>query len=313
MATTTMTHSKQHALLHAYSAMIVDSDPYESDYAECAALLLATGGVSSTEKCIARILANAIEYMSSLAPGGSNTNASSFKSSASASAATRPTGGSKRSMRASNDSFPLLPAFTDSSVTEVDEQTQTYNMSDDNTILNVYAEGTSINIGTSNAASGCGIYSRYIRDDFSVKEWKKSFLLSREEPASNQRAELRSFFAALDAIERIKAANPHINAFNLHITSKYALNCATEWGRTWSANRWKRVEGPIKNVDIIRPLYEKLEQMPYVSVSVFQREKKAGTGAGAAAAQEIPAGFIYARKLAIDALNGTRVQSTTNP
>jgi ribonuclease HI len=289
-----LTHGKQHVLLHAYSSMIADSNPYESDYAECASLYLAAGG-NPGEKCIARILSNASEYMSAQfssiqQPTPPLTPSSSFQN--------RPRGSSKRSLYGSTDTMaPYIPTFIDANSNETDEPTMTYNMSEDNTVLNVYAEGTSIHIGTSNAASGCGVYAKYILADYSVKEWKKTFLLSREEPASNQRSELRAFYAALDAVQRIKDANPHINTFNVHISSKYAQTCATEWGKTWAANRWKRAEGPIKNVDIIRPLYEKLESMPFVNVTVIQRDKKKDA--------EIPQGSTIARELALSTLHKT--------
>jgi len=294
-----LTHGKQHVLLHAYSSMIADTNPYESDYAECASLYLAAGG-NPGEKCIARILGNASEYMSAqfsslhTPPSQHSTPTGSFN---------RPRGGSKKSLYGSADTMsPYIPTFTDANANETDEPTMTYNMSEDNSILNIYAEGTSINIGTSNALSGCGVYAKYILSDFSVKEWKKTFLLSREEPASNQRSELRAFYSALDAVQRIKDANPHLKTFNVYISSKYAQTCATEWGKTWAANRWKRAEGPIKNVDIIRPLYEKLETMPFVNVHVIQRDKKKDA--------DIPQGATIAREMAINTLHNKMINGS---
>lgn len=294
-------------MLHAYSSLIADSDQTDADFAQCAAKYLAMGG-NPTEPFLARLTARASEYMASqlscmmggvaVADAATVSDAGTLsRSSTGQSTMSRIT---RKTTGDSQLSSAAAASFHNANTQEIDEPSMTYNMNDDNTILNVFCEGTSVNIGTSNARSACGIYAKYIRENHAIKEWKKSFALSREEPASNQRAELRVFFAALDSIERIKAENPHLSTFNLHITSKYAYNCATDWGSAWAANKWKRAEGPIKNVDIVRPLYEKLEQMPYVTVHVFQREKKK-----AGAEQDVPEGFTYARDLAIKTLSNS--------
>jgi ribonuclease HI len=300
-------NGKQCVMLHAYSSLIADSDQTDADFAQCASKYLAMGG-SVAEPFLARLIARASEYMTSQLScmmGGAGAGAGADAATVSdAGTLSRSSTGqsmiSRITRKTTTDSqISAVSSFHDSNTIEIDEPSMTYNMNDDNTALNVFCEGTSINIGTSNARSACGIYAKYIRDNYAIKEWKKSFALSREEPASNQRAELRVFYAALNSIERIKSENPHLSTFNLHITSKYAYNCATDWGRAWAANKWKRAEGPIKNVDIVRPLYEKLEQMSYVTVHVFQREKKK-----AGAEQDVPEGFTFARDLAIKTLSG---------
>ena len=307
-------HAKQHALLHAYANFIGESSQQEADFAQCAAMYLSMGG-NPNEQFVARLMTRASEYMTTQlssmlgGPVQSDTPTTLTPMSSTYSSPLRATDsdgslGSRRTMgsRKSTASTQMPANFDDSHTSENESATQTYNMTDDNTILNVYCEGTSVNIGTSNAKSGCGVYAKYIKEDFSVREFRKSFCLSTDEPASNQRAELRSFYSALDTVQRIKDANPHLKTFNVHIASKYALNCATDWGRAWSANKWKRAEGPIKNVDIVRALYEKLESMPFVSVVLFQKEKKAGggsKGSGAGTDADMPEGFNVARELAI--------------
>lgn len=302
----------------------MDTNQAEADSAECAAAFLKLGG-NASEQFVMRILKRATVYvasqLNSIIAGGDTVNSDtvtiptsanlSFEipspSTVSSPAYASPVGsiytlGSRKSsisVRGSNQSQGV-PIFNDTDEVEEEAATMTYNMTGDNTVLDVYCEGTSVNIGTQNARSGCGVYAKYIKEDLSVRELKKCFALSAGEPASNQRAELRAFYSALDIVQKIKDANPLIQTFRVHITSKYALNCATEWGRQWAANRWKRPEGPIKNVDIVRALYEKLEAMPFVEANVFVKEKKAK----GVELQEVPEGFTRARDLALGAIQG---------
>ena len=102
--------------------------------------------------------------------------------------------------------------------------------------------------------------------------------------------------------EKIRREQPQIKAFYIHITSKYAYSCVTDWGRAWASKRWKRADGPIKNVDIIRPLFERLQTMPYVNITVYQREKVKKI-------DNTPQWFNVARDLAIQAITISKNQS----
>lgn len=37
--------------------------------------------------------------------------------------------------------------------------------------------------------------------------------------------------------------------------SEFWINVLTKWAPTWHANGWRKKAGPIKNLDIVRPLY----------------------------------------------------------
>lgn len=38
--------------------------------------------------------------------------------------------------------------------------------------------------------------------------------------------------------------------------SQFWINVLTQWAPGWEKNGWKKKSGPIKNIDIVRPLYE---------------------------------------------------------
>jgi ribonuclease HI len=270
--------SKQYALLDKYSKLISDTNSIESDYAKCAAeYILRTSDIQSY--FILNILNRANTYIArelsliiSDIPPGSN-------------------------LIVPNDSSPA--SFVSTSTNDMgninDFVENFVDCSDNNEVLNVFCEGTSTNIGTSSACSGCGIYAKYIGYDNEVKEIHKKYILSNDEPSSNQRAELSTLYAALETLDKIKKDNSNLTSFNIHITSKYAYTCVTDWGKAWSSKKWKRAEGPIKNVDIIRPLYEKLQHMSYVKLSLLQKDKSKKI-------TNIPEGFIMARDLAVRAI-----------
>ncbi len=271
-------YQKQYALLDTYSKLIYDTNSIESEYARCAAeYIIASKNISSS--FITNILNRASIYMSrELSFIIPDLNRSSTRISDDSSPASLVSTGNI-DMENMND---FLENYTD--------------FSENNRILNIFCEGTSTSIGTASACSGCGIYSKYIGDDGIVKEVNKKYILSNGQPSSNQRAELSSLYAALETLDKIKKENNSLTSFNIHITSKYAYTCVTDWGKAWSSKKWKRSEGPIKNVDIIRPLYEKLQHMPYVKITVFQKDKSKKTS-------NIPDGFVIARDLATRAIS----------
>lgn len=41
--------------------------------------------------------------------------------------------------------------------------------------------------------------------------------------------------------------------------SKYSIQCVTEWYVKWEMNGWKSAKGDVMNVDIIKPIRERLE------------------------------------------------------
>lgn len=44
--------------------------------------------------------------------------------------------------------------------------------------------------------------------------------------------------------------------------SMYVINIVTMWGARWRSNGWTRPNGTVLNLDIIRPLLDKIDQRP---------------------------------------------------
>lgn len=271
-------YSKQYVLLDTYSKLVSLSNPIESDFAKCAAEYINLAK-SASDSFVLSILNRARLYMANeLADTNDNRSVDAdVKVDASP--------GSVFSRGGEGE----MNEFNEACMTEVD-------------VLNIFCEGTSTGIGTAGACSGCGIYAKYKDAGGEEKEVKRKYILSNGEPASNQRAELSTFYAGLELLEKIRKEAPHLKTFYIHITSKYAYSCVTDWGRAWAAKRWKRSDGPIKNVDIIRPLYERLQTMPYVKIYVYQREKVKKI-------DNTPEWFNVARDLAIQAITISKAQA----
>ncbi len=268
-----LVYSKQYVLLDTYSKMVSLSNPIESDFAKCAAEYINLAK-SASDSFLLSILNRARLYMTNELAEISDSSPVSR-----------------------NSEFDPSPQLRETA-TEFSESCM-----DENDTLNIFCEGTSTGIGTAAACSGCGIYAKYKDINGEMKEAKKKYILSNSEPASNQRAELSTFYAGLELLEKIRKEAPHLKTFYIHLSSKYAYNCVTEWGPVWASKKWKRPEGAIKNVDIIRPLYERLQTMPYVKITVYQRDKTKKS------AEAIPEWFSLARDLAIQAISISKNQS----
>ena len=276
-----MSGSKQYILLDTYSKMIGLHNSVESDLAKCAAEYIKLSG-SLGDSFLSGVLHRAKMYMTS-----------DFNEVDAGTKDATP-GGSAMSLRTDDGEYN---SFADYYI----------DCKNDKEVLNVFCEGTSTGIGTSNAHSGCGIYALYTDSSGEQKELKKKYVLSGGDPVSNQRAELSAFYAGLDILNKIKEENPNLTKYYIHITSKYAYNCVSEWGPVWASKKWKRSEGAIKNVDIIRPLFEKLQKMSFVQITVFQKDKSKKGDANVA-----PEWFLIARDMALQAITVAKSQQNQN-
>lgn len=73
-------------------------------------------------------------------------------------------------------------------------------------------------------------------------------MLGAEEKSSNIRMEGKALIAAMK-----KAGG---EPCEIHTDSEFWINVLTKWAPTWRANGWTKKNGPIKNLDIVRELYE---------------------------------------------------------
>lgn len=73
-------------------------------------------------------------------------------------------------------------------------------------------------------------------------------VLGREEGSTNIRMEGKAMIAA------IKYAGKE--GCEIHSDSEFWINVLTKWAPTWEKNDWTKKTGPIKNLDIVKELYE---------------------------------------------------------
>lgn len=89
--------------------------------------------------------------------------------------------------------------------------------------------------------------------------------LLNNEPQTNNRGELRAIQAALDIIDQRQAEWSAYNDYCIWSDSEYSIHCLTKWALGWRRNGWRKSDGGIiQNIDLIKPIYEKLSRMPKV-------------------------------------------------
>ncbi len=76
---------------------------------------------------------------------------------------------------------------------------------------------------------------------------------------TNNRMELAAIQAALDMV-------PAGEPVTIWTDSKLAVDTLTKWARGWEAKGWRRKGGEIKNLDLVRPLYETVRERPEVTI-----------------------------------------------
>ena len=79
----------------------------------------------------------------------------------------------------------------------------------------------------------------------------KPVVLGREAESSNIRMEGFAMIAA------IKFAGDE--PCEIHSDSEFWINVLTKWAPTWKTNGWTKKTGPIKNLEIVKELYELYE------------------------------------------------------
>ena len=278
---------KRYALLTTYSNLVPNS--LESDFAKCAAEYIKIAGTHE-QPFLTSIIDIATQYVKEVMfnDSGSIRLPSFSKSKKKSGSQTSSFCSNKSKIESINNDSPS------SAIRDDDVEADTIIDTSDLNTLYVFCEGTSINIGTTAAKSGCGIYALYKDNDGKQQELRKRYILSNDEQASNQRAELSAFYAALPHIGKLRSENSHLVDCKIYISSKYAYNCVKDWGDAWAAKKWKRPDGPIRNVDIIRPLYEKVKALEHSEVVLYKMNKKKQNNDG------VPDGMMTARQLAME-------------
>jgi ribonuclease HI len=80
-----------------------------------------------------------------------------------------------------------------------------------------------------------------------------------EAHTTNNRMELRALQAG---IELVPEGRPAV----VYSDSNLVVRTVTEWAAGWKARGWKRKTGPVENLDLVQPLYERLQERPELEV-----------------------------------------------
>lgn len=129
-------------------------------------------------------------------------------------------------------------------------------------LFHIFADGACSDNGKRNAKAGFGVHVyKDPRYDMSVR-------LLPTESQTNNRAELRAIQAALDLIDQHDAEwSNGYTGYKIWSDSEYSIHCLTKWAPGWRRNNWKKSDGGlIQNIDLIKPLYERLSRMPRVTL-----------------------------------------------
>lgn len=128
--------------------------------------------------------------------------------------------------------------------------------------FHIFTDGACSDNGRKNARGGFGVYVYSKRGsglDISQP-------LLKSEPQTNNRGELRAIQAALDILESNEQFwSRDFDEYCIWSDSEYSIHCLTKWAPGWRRNGWKKSDGGIiQNIDLIKPVYEKLARMSRV-------------------------------------------------
>ncbi len=128
--------------------------------------------------------------------------------------------------------------------------------------LHLFTDGACSDNGKKTAKGGYGVHV------YGKPEHDISMPLLPNEQQTNNRGELRAIQAALDLLDRYDSEWSHTySEFYIWSDSEYSIHCLTKWAKGWRANNWKKRDGGfIQNLDLIKPLVERLGRMTRVSL-----------------------------------------------
>jgi ribonuclease HI len=141
----------------------------------------------------------------------------------------------------------------------------------------IFTDGSTINNGKKNAIGGIGVY---IPKQETIEEWSLSYsLLSTTNmqgysiKVTNQISELIAIILGIEkAIELIKNTTDTIYVYT---DSKYAIECATSWCKSWIKNNWKKSTGKvIDNLWLIYRLVQLTKLHPIIFKHVRSHQEE---------------------------------------
>jgi ribonuclease HI len=88
---------------------------------------------------------------------------------------------------------------------------------------------------------------------------------------THNEAELRALLKALQFAAKYTEQNTTVEIIS---TSEYSLKAVFEWAPEWAANNWKKQNGPIANLKLVKDCYTKAQQLGrYLQVTLADGRK----------------------------------------
>ena len=123
----------------------------------------------------------------------------------------------------------------------------------------IFTDGSTFNNGKKNAIGGIGIYIPKLDNQDECKI-SYSLLSFKQLKVTNQISEL---IATIIAIE--KAISITHDTIYIYTDSKYVIDCATTWSKSWINNKWKKSNGKIiDNLWLIYRLIQLTKKYPVI-------------------------------------------------
>lgn len=125
-------------------------------------------------------------------------------------------------------------------------------------VLETFTEGPLTGVFTDGSADpnpGPGGWGAvYVRDDQIVDE-AHGF----DPDTTNNRMELTALIAGFDLV-------PPGQRATVYSDSDYCVKMINEWADGWARNNWRRKSGPVKNLDLVKALYERARARPELTL-----------------------------------------------
>ena len=137
-------------------------------------------------------------------------------------------------------------------------------------IVDIFVDGSSINNGKRNCKAGYGIFfpqAEYLNVSQKLDE--------KEIKVSNNVAEM---MACIRAIEISRDTFHDLRQIRIFSDSEYTINCVTKWCEKWKKDNWVKYDKkPIKNLDLIKKLYDYYLEYPIEFIHVRSHQPMPST------------------------------------
>jgi ribonuclease HI len=145
-----------------------------------------------------------------------------------------------------------------------------------------FTDGSAIGNGSSMALAGIGVYfpsSGIENVSFNYYDFVRANPELKGEKGTNNITELLAILISIKLINKKFASISNASKclrIIIYSDSEYSINCITKWAAGWERNGWKKKGGPIKNLSIIKQLYQyyKSQRIKFIHINSHCSEPK---------------------------------------